>query len=176
MESATTSTAAVCTIYTLTWASSELVRITTSLTDTIRRMVPATCNTVDLLFNIIEVHFLMEELRLKAFKLARLACELAKAATVITNADRDYSEAVSNSEEVFHPFSRLPTELRLLIWTMAAQPPSFAIAYFMSFEATLAGREPAARFMDNRALWTTCWESRHTIKRVYEKNRNLHKA
>ncbi|CAK7270179.1 hypothetical protein SEPCBS57363_003971 [Sporothrix epigloea] len=68
----------------------------------------------------------------------------------------------------FELFPLLPTELRLMIFTAAAQPPSCP-HYFETFDPKLGGREPSAEFMVDHGLWTACKESRQSVQTQYRK-------
>lgn len=71
----------------------------------------------------------------------------------------------TNTEQTFHGFQHLPTELRLMIWEAAAQPPP-CIHYFANYNMTSSGGYPAAYIMEHGGLWAACRESRMVINRV----------
>ena len=84
--------------------------------------------------------------------------------------EREKEKEKKKEPSVFHLFPCLPTELRRMIWTEAAQPPPCA-HFFAKFSLAMGGYEPGAVFMEDRGLWIACKESREAVHFIYKKRR-----
>ncbi|OAA56588.1 hypothetical protein SPI_07595 [Niveomyces insectorum RCEF 264] len=155
-------------------AERELSLLASKLRKAISSLDKTTLDLLDLfdhdrLFDILShTSIEMSRVRKELLELSKAASALSKTKALLAKA----TPAPAGKQDTFPAFTRLPTELRLLVWTAAAQPPLCG-HYFDRSAVPPGDQEPAACFMPDRGLWTACWESRNVVQRAYEEQRTF---
>lgn len=98
------------------------------------------------------------------------------------------SSSTPPAPTTFHDFGRLPTELQMMIWEAAFDPPDCRHLFcplgaddiesvddqsFLFLRHGSRRRSPAARLLPDHGLWQACFLSRRVIRTAYNRHRRI---